>query len=851
MTRKLSLFIDSKHSLEVEQILLASKISNILLEITTESQEYNSYPKPLLIIDRGIVLFPLQAIKFLVQDSSASSPSILQNNSNLNEKNSNQTDNENCNNNDYSIPFNLSIDSNVNLESLISKFKELPIFMQIIVFTNACLFNLHLDSNLSDYFNKYGKINIEKVSPLSSIKTCSTLIPPIFNSNFNSTYPDQSHYSSSLISDLQRLNMQNQIENNKNNKKRPIKGNRNILITAALPYVNNAPHLGNIVGAVLSADVYARYCRGRNWNTLFICGTDEFGTATETKALEEGISCNDLCDKYHLLHSSIYSWFQCSFDHFGRTVNPHQTSIVHEIFWELWNNGYFIENEVEQTFCVKCNRFLADRYIEGTCPKCSFIDARGDQCDKCGHLIDPIELVDPKCKMCRSKPIIKSSKHLFLDLTKLQSQVEEFIDAKSKKGEWSHNSISIARAWLIEGLKPRCMTRDLKWGTSIPLPEYKDKVFYVWFDAPIGYISICADYDPEGWREWWLRSTSSLSQSNENSNDTKNEIQNNQNNNENKEIQNNNENGNATGGNVTGDDLNVELYQFMGKDNVPFHTVIFPATLLGTKKPFTLLHHINTTEYLNYESGKFSKSRGIGVFGDGARDSGIGVSIWRYYLLAIRPEHNDTTFSWDDFQAKINGELASNLGNFINRTTKFIYSKLNGIVPGISTSSSTLPSSSSFCLDSFNPLFGTSENNFISNVNEELKNYHNFMNTRANLRSALKSVMTISSFGNQYLSETHLDMKLLEGNPEYCGIVLTLSINLLYLLASIMEPFIPKSSEDLCAILNIPSIPLIPFEFNWNFIKGGHCIKEPFILFKRIEDAQVAELKIKFSGVQK
>ena len=426
--------------------------------------------------------------------------------------------------------------------------------------------------------------------------------------------------------------------------------NRNILITSALPYVNNVPHLGNIVGAVLSGDVYARYCRRSGYKTLYICGTDEYGTATETKALEEGMSCKSICDKYFKMHASIYEWFQIEFDSFGRSSTPIQTEITHEIFKDLYENGFFFAKSVDQCYCEGCARFLADRYVEGTCPLCGFDDARGDQCDGCGKLLNAIELKSPQCKLCRSTPVIRSSNHLFLDLSKLQTECEGFVENAAKICNWSSNSLAIARAWLTEGLRPRCMTRDLKWGTSVPMSGFEDKVFYVWFDAPIGYISITAGYDSENWRLWWQNPK------------------------------------------------NVELHQFMGKDNVPFHTVIFPSTLMGTRQPWTLLHQLNSTEYLNYEGGKFSKSRGTGVFGSDARDSGIPASIWRYYLLASRPESTDAAFSWSDFVAKTNSELLANLGNFVNRATRFVAAKMDSLVPAGVLNDSVMPWNCVICV---------------------------------------------------------------------------------------------------------------------------------------------------------
>lgn len=609
----------------------------------------------------------------------------------------------------------------------------------------------------------------------------------------------------------------------------PRSDRRNVLITAALPYVNNVPHLGNIIGAVLSADVFARYCRLRGYQTIYVGGTDEYGTATETKALEEGLSCPDLCAKYYKLHAAIYDWFGVQTDIFGRSSTPRQTAITHEIFQALYGNGYFFEQSVEQSFCETCARFLADRYVEGTCPHCSYADARGDQCDACGKLLNPLELKEARCKLCRTSPVVRCSNHLFLDLTKLQPVVEAFVEKASVAGHWSANSTSISRAWLTEGLKPRCMTRDLRWGTPVPIAGFEDKVFYVWFDACFGYISITANYTPDGWRKWWQSGRPGSPP--------------------------------------------VELFQFMGKDNVPFHTVIFPSTLLGTVRgedesgkegkegvsqaqdsmdkqgdqeaeelirknckslidecPWTLLHHINTTEYLNYESGKFSKSRGVGVFGNDARDSGIPVAVWRYYLLAMRPESTDSTFSWDDFGARTNHELLANLGNLVSRVSKFATSQMNGIVPPADA-------------------MGALEERLLRQANEYLVEYIRLMEG-VHLRAALKCVMSISSLGNGYLTEAGLDKKLLASDPGRAGTIINIGLQLIYLVATLLEPFLPTTSEEVRTILNVPPVGIVEQSWEADWILPGHQLGTPFHLFTRLEEGRLAELRLKHAGKQ-
>ena len=421
------------------------------------------------------------------------------------------------------------------------------------------------------------------------------------------------------------------------------------LITSALPYVNNVPHLGNLI-QVLSADVFARFCRSRGYETLYVCGNDEYGTATETKALEEHKTPRELCDYYHALHKDIYSWFGIAFDHFGRTSTPQQTEITQEIFTDLDKNGYITEHASKQLFCPKCARFLADRYVRGSCPKCGYEDARGDQCEHCGSLLEPAELNAPRCSTCGSTPELKETKHLYINLPKIQEKYLPWMEEASVKGEWSENANQMTRAWIRDGLQERAITRDLHWGIPVPKAGYENKVFYVWFDAPIGYISITKALADEliksgkesfDWKSWWLPAESE---------EAKNKPP-------------------------------VDLFQFIGKDNIPFHTVIFPSSLIGSGRGWTKLYHMSSTEYLNYESGKFSKSKGVGVFGTDAKDSGIPADAWRFYIFYNRPEKSDFQFTWKDFQEKLNSELIGNLGNLVNRTLLFVNKYYESKIP--------------------------------------------------------------------------------------------------------------------------------------------------------------------------
>nr|XP_020468619.1 methionine--tRNA ligase, cytoplasmic isoform X2 [Monopterus albus] len=566
----------------------------------------------------------------------------------------------------------------------------------------------------------------------------------------------------------------------------PQEGKRNILVTSALPYVNNVPHLGNIIGCVLSADVFSRYGRLRGWNLLYVCGTDEYGTATENKAREEGMTPQQICDKYHVIHSSIYKWFQIDFDFFGRTTTEKQTEIAQDIFWRLHNHGFLVEDTVEQLRCENCQRFLADRFVEGTCPHCSYPEARGDQCDKCGRLINAVELREPQCKVCRQIPVIRSSKHLFLDLPKLETQLKQWLDTSTSTGHWTANAKQITRSWLRDGLKPRCITRDLQWGTPVPHPDFKEKVFYVWFDAPIGYLSITAKYTDK-WEKWW-----------------KNPQQ-------------------------------VELYNFMAKDNVPFHSVVFPCSLLGAQDNYTLVSHLVATEYLNYEDTKFSKSRGVGVFGDMAMDTDIPSDVWRFYLLYVRPEGQDSAFSWADMAMKNNSELLNNLGNFINRAAMFVTKFFEGCVPAVELQQE--------------------DKKLLALVGWELQQYIQLMD-KVKIRDALKHILNISRHGNQYIqvNEPWKKIKGVGTERQRAGTVTGVSVNIACLLSVMLLPYMPTVSQTIRDQLHAPqSCVSTMLQGTGTFVcalKAGHRIGTVTPLFQKLETDQIEALKKRFGGQQ-
>lgn len=649
----------------------------------------------------------------------------------------------------------------------------------------------------------------------------------------------------------------------------PVAGERNVLITSALPYVNNVPHLGNIVGCVLSGDVYARFCRLRGYNTLYICGTDEYGTATETKAQQEGLTPQQICDKYHVIHKAVYDWFDIAFDHFGRTSTPTQTAIAQDIFKKCDANKFICCQKTQQFYCTPCDRFLADRFVSGVCPFCKYEDAKGDQCDKCSKLINAIELTNPLCTVCKAAPQVKDSKQLCLTLPKLQCKLKNFV--KQNYGPWSANARQVTDAWLAQKLIARQITRDLKWGTPVPKPGFDSKVFYVWFDAPIGYISITAGYSDQ-WQKWWKWDRADGAEHKpaadcadtaceeceepaagpeagaEGADDKDAKLY--------KDCEGCAECDDAAKPEFV-DKYNVELVQFLGKDNIPFHSVMFPSTLLAAKDGYIMPRTISSTEYLNYEGAKFSKTRGVGVFGDQARDTGVPSEVWRYYLLANRPEQADTMFTWDDFASKANSELPNNLGNLVQRVLAFISSKLGGVVPAAVSSK-----------------LGDAETQLETEVADLMQNYVKLLDTQS-LKDALRTAMNISMAGNKYMQ----DKKpwALTEDAEACGTALAVLTQLIYLLAIILDPFMPGFSRKVFAQLNLtmPTTPLKNIEAGmegsaWPLAKilaaaaaaaqnpeaavvpglivvpAGHKLGAPAPIFGKLDAGRVTELRQKF-----
>jgi methionyl-tRNA synthetase len=577
-----------------------------------------------------------------------------------------------------------------------------------------------------------------------------------------------------------------------------ILGMKRRLITSALPYVNNVPHLGNLI-QVLSADAFARFCRLRGYETLYVCGTGEYGTATETRAAEEGLTPRELCDRYFAIHSGVYRWFGIAFDKFGRTSTPIQTEVTQDIFNKLDAAGFISEQTVEQLYCSKCERFLADRFIRGICPSCGSGEARGDQCEACGKLLDPTDLKEPRCSTCGSGPAPRSTSHLYINLPKIKDQLEVWIKVAAEKGFWANNAVQMTHAWIRDGLRERAITRDLKWGIPVPKPGYENKVFYVWFDAPIGYISITGCLGEElaqgltdlrvtfgkefsDWRDfvdyWWRNPEE------------------------------------------------VELFQFIGKDNIPFHTVIFPSSQLGSGDNWTMLHHMSSTEYLNYESGKFSKSRGIGVFGTDAMDTGIPADVWRFYIFYNRPEKSDAMFTWKDFQEKVNGELIGNLGNLVNRTLSFIVRYYNGKMPDGEP----------------DPVLWEQVQKFEDSVSEKLE--------RAELRDAFREIFELSSYANKYFQDAE-PWRLRTEDPQKAQAVIRDLTHVVKDIAILIDPYMPHTSTKIVLYLGLMLGPT----FNWKnlgkveLVPG--CAINSEVLFSKLEDGLVETLRERYSGSQK
>ena len=556
------------------------------------------------------------------------------------------------------------------------------------------------------------------------------------------------------------------------------------LITSALPYINGQPHLGHMVGCLLPSDVYARFMRQMGKDVLYICGTDEHGTASEVGALNEGLSVEDYCKKYHDVHAEIYKAFDLSFDYFGRTSSEQNKEITYHIFEQLDKNGYIEERTIKQVYSIDDQMFLADRYITGTCPYCGYDKARGDQCENCTKVLDPTDLIDAKSTISGSGNLeVRETKHLFIKLPALEEQLKKWLE--TKEYSWPDVAYSIAKKWLKEGLQERCITRDLKWGFPVPKTGFEDKVFYVWFDAPIGYIGITKQWsdekpDSRHWKDWWLNAP------------------------------------------------HVKHVEFMGKDNVPFHTITFPAQLLGTQEAWTQVDFLKGMSYLTFNGGKFSKSEHRGVFAADAVAE-FPVDYWRYWLMANAPESSDASFTFEAFANTINKDLNDVLGNFINRVMKMTTNNFGPVVP-----------QGGDITDEEKALF--------TRMDELVNNYTTFL-TELEFRKAFATLREMWVEGNNYIARNE-PWKVVKTDQDRAACILRTALNLIRIYAILSAPIMPQTAAKMLNLINVSSEPLgwisEPMAEALTCLKHGHPLCQPELLFSKIPPEKVEELAIKY-----
>ena len=562
------------------------------------------------------------------------------------------------------------------------------------------------------------------------------------------------------------------------------------LITSALPYINGIKHLGNLVGSMLPADVYARFQRARGNETLFICATDEHGSTTELAALESGKDVATFCAEQHIAQKKVCEGFGLSWDYFGRSSSQQNHELTIHFARQLWKRGHLELRSTKQVYSVADGRFLPDRYVIGTCPHCGYERARGDQCENCTRVLDPVDLIEPRSAISGSKEIeVRDSTHLFLKQSQFVDQLRKWIAGHEK--DWPVLVTSIANKWLDEGLQDRGITRDVQWG--IPVPDdigdgkLKGKVFYVWFDAPIEYISATKEWaDATGkdnsWKTWWYNAK------------------------------------------------DVRYTEFMGKDNVPFHTVGFPVTIFGSEEPWKLVDRLKGSNYIQFDGGKFSTSEKRGVFMDTALEI-LPADYWRYYLMANAPESADTNFTWEHFASIINKDLADVLGNFVNRVTRFCVSRFDGAVPGEGQ-------------------YSDEEKALEKELDERVARYTELLEA-LEFRKALGELRAIWVAGNEYLTRaapwTHI-----KTDRAKAAAGVRMGLNLVHLFAHLSWPVIPTAARAIHhAIQPAPEIIPWPEESMHEFLDQldhGQAITPPNVLFAKITDEQVAEWKQRFGG---
>ncbi|WP_322891522.1 MULTISPECIES: methionine--tRNA ligase [unclassified Yoonia] len=565
------------------------------------------------------------------------------------------------------------------------------------------------------------------------------------------------------------------------------------LITSAIPYINGIKHLGNLVGSQLPADLYARYLRQRGHEVLFLCATDEHGTPAELAAAKAGKPVAEYCAEMHDVQARIADGFGLSFDHFGRSSSPQNHKLTQAMAGRLAEMGLIREVTEDQVYSVTDGRFLPDRYIEGTCPNCGFESARGDQCDNCTKQLDPTDLINPRSTISGATDLeVRTTKHLYLRQSELKGALADWIDSKK---DWPILTTSIAKKWLNDGdgLQDRGITRDLDWGIPVrkgdqDWPGMEGKVFYVWFDAPIEYIACAQEWQDagkgSGWERWWRTDKGA-------------------------------------------DD--VRYTQFMGKDNVPFHTLSFPATIMGTQEPWKLVDYIKSFNYLNYDGGQFSTSRGRGVFMDQALEI-LPSDYWRWWLLSHAPETSDAEFTWDAFQQDVNKDLADVLGNFVSRITKFCRSKFGETIPEGGTQ-------------------GAAEEALIAALTQRLTAYQAHMDA-IEVRKAAAELRAIWVLGNEYL-QANAPWTTIKTDTDTAAMQVRLGLNLIRLYAVLSAPFIPDASKVLLTAMQTDDATW-PEDMGaaLSALPAGHAFTVPDNLFRKITDDERADWAERFAGVR-
>ena len=547
------------------------------------------------------------------------------------------------------------------------------------------------------------------------------------------------------------------------------------MITAALPYANGPVHIGHLAGVYIPADVYARFQRRSGKDVAFICGSDEHGIPITIRAKKEGVTPQDIVDKYHEIIKKSFSDLGISFDEYSRTTSANHRETSQDFFKVLYEKGKFSEEMSEQYFDEQANEFLADRYIVGTCPNCGNENAYGDQCEKCGSTLSPSELINPKSMLSGNVPILKETKNWYLPLNEYEDFLNEWI-IEGHKDDWKPNVYGQVKSWLNDGLKPRAMTRDLNWGVPVPLPGADGKVLYVWFDAPIGYISFTKEWaakNGKDWKDYWQSEES-------------------------------------------------DLVHFIGKDNIVFHCIIFPA-MMKAHGDYKMPKNVPAFEFLNLENDKISTSRNWAVWAhEYVEDFPGQQDVLRYALLSSAPETKDNNFTWKDFQTKNNSELVGIFGNFINRVAVLIHKYYDGIVPQ----------------GDINALELAEINKSAKEISGFLENYE--------FRNSLTALMNLARFGNQYL-QAEEPWKTIKDNPEKAAHSLFVGAQIAVALAQLCEPFMPFSSEKLLNMFNVQKSDWNTVETKTVLIETGHQINEASLLFSKIEDdvieAQIQKLE--------